>query len=68
MKTWIDYLTKLSIAIAVIGFLISFAISYKSQGMAEGLIVGEKELKEFKKQIHYDTSNPFSGGVRGTYE
>lgn len=67
MNVWIDYLTKISITLAVIGFLMSFAISYRSYGLAEGLTVGKQELEEFKTQIGYDTIQ-FSGGIGGTYD
>lgn len=61
-------MTKLSITLAVIGFLMSFAISYRSYGLAEGLTVGEQELGAFKTKIGYDTSLKFSGGMGGTYD
>lgn len=68
MKVWIDYLTKMSVTLAVIGFLMSFAISYRSYGLAEGLTLGEKELEEFKTEIGYEAAIRFSGGIGGTYD
>ena len=51
MNVWIDYLTKISITLAVIGFLMSFAISYRSYGLAEGLTVGKQELEEQRQPL-----------------
>jgi hypothetical protein len=67
MKGWIDYLTKISITLAVVGFLMSFAISCRSYGLAEGLTIGEQELEVFKTKIGYDTIR-LSGGIGGTYD
>lgn len=68
MKVWIDYLTKNLITLAVIGFLMSFAISYRSYGLAEGLTVGEQELEEFKTEIGYVSAISSSGRASGTYD
>lgn len=46
----------------------SFALSQRSYGLAEGLNVGEAELAEFKAEIGYETKLQFSGEGLGTYE
>ncbi len=69
MKVWIDYLTKMSVTLAVIGFLMSFAISYRSYGLAEEIDdMAKKNLKSFKQKYGYEAAIRFSGGIGGTYD
>lgn len=68
MKLWIGTLRKLAMALAALGVLIAYSISIRSHGMAEGLIVGEHELKEFKAEIGYGESGISFGPIAGTYE
>ena len=48
--------------------LISYSISIRSHGMAEGLSVGEQELKDYKVGIGYGESGINFGPIEGTYE
>ncbi|HMO79837.1 MAG TPA: hypothetical protein PKD24_03520 [Pyrinomonadaceae bacterium] len=48
--------------------LISVAISIRSDGIEEGLRIGEADLNEFKGMIGYENQIQFSGAVKGTYE
>ena len=66
MKKWEDNLSKAAIALALLGFLMTFAISYRSAGMAEGLQVGDANLDEFRTEIGYKKIQ-FSGDGEGTY-
>jgi len=68
MRALTDHLQKIVIALAVLGYLASFALSYRSYGMAEGLNVGAQELEEFKTRIGYEDTIHFSGSSMGTYD
>ena len=69
MKAWTKYLAMFALAVALTGFAMSFAISYKSDGLHEGLSVGDKELHErFAAEHGFDEKVNFSGGGMGTYE
>jgi hypothetical protein len=68
MNRWQEYLGKAAIALALMGFLTTFAISYRSAGMAEGFRVAESELDEFKAQIGYSDKIRLSGQGFGTYD
>lgn len=67
MKTWEDSLCKAAIALALLGFLATFAISYRSAGLADGLAIGEAELDDFKASIGHGDKIRFSADGEGTY-
>ena len=68
MRSWTKYLAMFALTVALTGFAMSFAISYKSDGLHEGLSVGDKELHErFAAEYGFDEKVNFSGGM-GTYE
>jgi hypothetical protein len=67
MHGWYEYLSKVAIMLAVIGLLATFAISYQSAGLAEGLSVGEMELDEFKASIGDTSKIHFAADGAGTY-
>lgn len=67
MYGWYEHLSKVAIMFAVIGFLATFAISYQSAGLAEGLTVGEMELDEFKASIGDTSKIHFAADGEGTY-
>jgi uncharacterized membrane protein YkvI len=67
MQGWHEHLSKVAILLAMIGFLATFAISYQSAGLAEGLSVGEMELDEFKASIGDTSKVHFAADGEGTY-
>lgn len=67
MQSWADHLSKGAIVLAMIGFFATFAISYRSAGLAEGLTVGEIELNEFKASIGNASKVHFAADGEGTY-
>ena len=67
MNRTVRYIANASLALAAIGLLMSAAISLRSQGMDEGLKIGEQDLESFKDTIGYIEGIKFSGG-KGTYE
>jgi hypothetical protein len=57
-----------ALAAALSGFAMSFAITYKSDGLYEGLSVGEQKLDEhFAAEHAFGEKVQFSGGM-GTYQ
>ncbi|MBK6724992.1 MAG: hypothetical protein IPG58_17515 [Acidobacteria bacterium] len=57
-----------ALAAALSGFASSFAITYKSDGLHEGLSVGKQELDEhFAAEHDFGEKIQFSGGM-GTYQ
>ncbi len=67
MQVWHEHLGKVAIMLAMIGFLATFAISYQSAGLAEGLTVGEMELDEFKASVGDASRIQFASDGEGTY-
>jgi hypothetical protein len=67
MDRSIRTLRILAIVLAAFGFLLSYSISVRSSGMAEGLAVGDQELQRFKAEIGYRQPQ-VSSGIKGTYE
>lgn len=66
MRRCEDKLGKAAIALALLAFLTTLAISYRSAGMAEGLQVAETELDELRTASGYNKIQ-FSGDGEGTY-
>ncbi|MEQ1644188.1 MAG: hypothetical protein ABL959_12145 [Pyrinomonadaceae bacterium] len=61
-------MAKFAIAVALTGFAMSFAITYKSDGLHEGLSVGKQELDDhFAAEHDFGEKIQFSGGM-GTYQ
>lgn len=68
MKAWTKYFAMFALAVALSGFAMSFAITYKSDGLYEGLSVGNQELDEhFAAEHGLGEKIQFSGGM-DTYQ
>jgi hypothetical protein len=58
---------SLLIGLGLCGFLISFAISFQSAGLGQGLEIGDAELQRYRIQ-HGEEANRFSGAVQNTHQ
>jgi hypothetical protein len=57
-------LSAISLAVALSGFLFSFAISFQAIGLSQGLTIGDAQLEEYRIQKGEDIIS-FSGkGMR----
>jgi hypothetical protein len=68
MQDWRNHFEKTAVAIAILGYLVSFSLAYRSYGMAEGLKVAALELEEFKTQIEYKDTIDLGTSIYGTYD
>lgn len=57
----------ISLPIAVLGLLISFAVTFQSIGLAEGLRIGDREFVEHKRS-NGEPVIQFSGGDGNSYD
>ena len=66
-KQWL--LSRVTLIVAICGFLLSFAMTFQSLGLSQGLNIGDKELDEYRESIGQNTIKfSVSGGKGcGTY-